>query len=109
MISTIEEINEIGVNAEKATSMTGDKITTYLFGLNALINVILITISERRNKSDRVYVAYGRNLWQASRICYSEQLMNFITLKRICLEMPKVTYSQRLGVIPKTTSILPII
>jgi hypothetical protein len=45
--------------------MTGDKIITYLFGINALINVILIALSERRYKSDSVNVAYGRNFWQA--------------------------------------------
>ena len=45
--------------------MTGEKIIMYLFGLNALINVILIALSERRYKADRVNVAYGLNFWQA--------------------------------------------
>jgi hypothetical protein len=44
--------------------MTGDKIIAYLFGLNALINVILIARSERRYKSDRENVVYGSNFWQ---------------------------------------------
>jgi len=45
--------------------MTGDKIIIYLFGLNALINVFLIVRSERRYKSKRENVTYGRNFWQA--------------------------------------------
>lgn len=45
--------------------MTGDKLIMYLFGINALINVILMVRSERRYKSKRENVAYGRNFWQA--------------------------------------------
>lgn len=45
--------------------MTGDQIVTCLFGLNALINVILIVRSERRYKADREKVAFGKNFWRA--------------------------------------------
>src|SRR6266542_3915513 len=45
--------------------MTGDKIITYLFVFNALTNVILIALSERRYKSVRDKDSSGRNFWQA--------------------------------------------